>query len=322
MTTDEAYFHYTRGLKNALFQSVKIARITTLDEAQSYVLDLEEALEPRTFSPMVINRSGQSMPNQKPNVPIGNKESGPEPMDLGVIKRLTPEERQRCFREGRCLRCRAKGHLKAQCPRFPAQMSQMENIQVPPGVPDRDRDQETDGGDHTQVISSEVVMVPPKGYYLQLFLRSSVAKLGIVLSAGTIDPDYRGEIKFVLTNISRNPVKFTAGTYLVQAVLLSVGLPLLQSVHLKELDQTTRQNQGFGSSDLTPKFLSKHHGTSEHLPLKISNRFESLNPNESCETLETTTDEITKETQEPSDSCESNVTQDSFETFDSFDSMD
>ncbi|KAJ1649994.1 hypothetical protein IWQ61_009083 [Dispira simplex] len=147
MTADEAYFHYTRGLKNAMFLSVKIARITTLDEARIYVLDLEEALDPRTFTSAIINRTNPSILTPKSSVPTGNSETKSELMDLGVIKRLTPEERQSCFREGRCLRCRAKGHLKAQCPRFSAQTSQVEIVQVPPGVPDRDRDQETDYGD-------------------------------------------------------------------------------------------------------------------------------------------------------------------------------
>ncbi len=38
-----------------------------------------------------------------------------EPMQLGRT-RLTPEERQRCFKEGRCLYCGKIGHLLASCP--------------------------------------------------------------------------------------------------------------------------------------------------------------------------------------------------------------
>ena len=30
-------------------------------------------------------------------------------------KKLTPEERDKCFKEGRCLRCRQKGHMAASC---------------------------------------------------------------------------------------------------------------------------------------------------------------------------------------------------------------
>ena len=39
-------------------------------------------------------------------------------MDVDVNKRpkkLTPEERDKCFKEGRCLRCREKGHMAASC---------------------------------------------------------------------------------------------------------------------------------------------------------------------------------------------------------------
>ena len=31
------------------------------------------------------------------------------------LKKLTPEERDKCFKEGRCLRCRKKGHMAASC---------------------------------------------------------------------------------------------------------------------------------------------------------------------------------------------------------------
>ncbi|KAJ1656931.1 hypothetical protein IWQ61_003575 [Dispira simplex] len=67
MTVDEAYFHDTCGLNNALFQSVKIARITNLDKAQSYVLDLEEALQPCTFTSLFENKVNQPMTSWKSN---------------------------------------------------------------------------------------------------------------------------------------------------------------------------------------------------------------------------------------------------------------
>ncbi|KAJ1648138.1 hypothetical protein IWQ61_010023, partial [Dispira simplex] len=82
MTVDEAYFHYTRGLNIALFQSIKIARITTLDEAQSYVLDLEEALQPCTFTSLFDNQVNQPMTSWKSN-PMTEKsnENHFEPMN-------------------------------------------------------------------------------------------------------------------------------------------------------------------------------------------------------------------------------------------------
>jgi len=44
---------------------------------------------------------------------------GLAPMDLSTIKvsKLTPEARQRCMREGLCLRCREKSHLAKDCPK-------------------------------------------------------------------------------------------------------------------------------------------------------------------------------------------------------------
>jgi len=46
-------------------------------------------------------------------------DSGVAPMNLSTIKvsKLTPEERQRCMREGLCLRFREKGHVAKDCPK-------------------------------------------------------------------------------------------------------------------------------------------------------------------------------------------------------------
>ena len=48
--------------------------------------------------------------------------SGPTPMELGSVEKipkLTDQERDRCKREGLCLACREKGHVAADCTRFP-----------------------------------------------------------------------------------------------------------------------------------------------------------------------------------------------------------
>ena len=45
----------------------------------------------------------------------------PTPMDIGsvnIIRKLSPAERERMLKEGRCLRCREKGHYARNCPRF------------------------------------------------------------------------------------------------------------------------------------------------------------------------------------------------------------
>ena len=49
----------------------------------------------------------------------GGGEGGAEPMDIGNIqlKKLKPAEREQCMKEGRCPRCREKGHLARDCPK-------------------------------------------------------------------------------------------------------------------------------------------------------------------------------------------------------------
>ena len=48
----------------------------------------------------------------------GTEANAPEPMDIGNIKlkKLTPVEREQCRKEGRCFRCRHKGHNAINCP--------------------------------------------------------------------------------------------------------------------------------------------------------------------------------------------------------------
>lgn len=88
----------------------------------------------------------------------------------------------------------------------------------------------------------------PQGYEGQIRIRSSMAKEGLILvnGVGTIDSDYRGEIKLLLSNIGNAPVDIDVGTRVAQIVFAPV-----MNVEFKEVDslsETDRGSGGFGST--------------------------------------------------------------------------
>ena len=80
----------------------------------------------------------------------------------------------------------------------------------------------------------------------QIRPRSSVSAKGINTPIGTIDLDYRGEVKVCLQNITPKVVDFNKGDKIAQMVFLTYDTPIVQ---LKtELTTTERGEGGFGST--------------------------------------------------------------------------
>ncbi len=100
--------------------------------------------------------------------------------------------------------------------------------------------------DRAAVPTGIAVQIPP-GFEGQVRPRSGLAiklGLGIVNSPGTIDADYRGEIKVILINLSREKIEIEPGMRIAQLVFSPVCLPEL--VPADNLDETLRQSGGFG----------------------------------------------------------------------------
>lgn len=77
--------------------------------------------------------------------------------------------------------------------------------------------------------------------------RSSTSKLLLDLLCRTIDPDFRGNIRTVVTNLGKEPVTVRRGEYLFQLILLPRVYAKLQSVaSVEALTSTERGAQGFG----------------------------------------------------------------------------
>ena len=70
--------------------------------------------------------------------------------------------------------------------------------------------------------------------------------LALVNSPGTIDSDYRGEIKVLMINLGQDSVGITRGQRIAQLVI--AACPRVQLVEVAALDPTGRGSGGFGST--------------------------------------------------------------------------
>ena len=89
----------------------------------------------------------------------------------------------------------------------------------------------------------------PEGYEMQIRPRSGLAaKHGITVlnSPGTIDADYRGEIKVILVNLSNSPFTIEPGERIAQMIVARYEQVEWQAV--ESLSETERGAGGFGST--------------------------------------------------------------------------
>ncbi len=94
-----------------------------------------------------------------------------------------------------------------------------------------------------------LVMELPEGIECQVRPRSGLAaRCGITLpnSPGTIDPDYRGELKILLQNLGRRPVEIRRGDRIAQLVFNRFVAPAVEET--TEVSDTERGRRGFGST--------------------------------------------------------------------------
>ena len=87
----------------------------------------------------------------------------------------------------------------------------------------------------------------PEGFEVQIRPRSGLAAkhgIGVINSPGTIDADYRGEVKVALINLGHAPYTIRRGDRIAQMVVNRVYQAQLQIV--EDLDETDRDTGGFG----------------------------------------------------------------------------
>jgi dUTP pyrophosphatase len=104
------------------------------------------------------------------------------------------------------------------------------------------------------LIPSGLAIALPEGYEAQIRPRSGLAfKQGLTVAnaPGTIDADYRGEVKALLINLGSEPVTITRGMRMAQMVIAPFTQATWQAV--ESLDDTQRGAGGFGSTGVHTK---------------------------------------------------------------------
>jgi len=92
-------------------------------------------------------------------------------------------------------------------------------------------------------------MAVPLGYEIQIRPRSGLAlknKIMVLNSPGTVDCNYRGEVKVILYNEGKEPFKIEVGDRIAQMVVNKIELcePIIKG----SLSETVRGEGGFGST--------------------------------------------------------------------------
>ena len=101
----------------------------------------------------------------------------------------------------------------------------------------------------TSIIPTGISVSLPKNFEIQIRPRSGLAaknQISVINTPGTIDADYRGEIKVILINLGSKAFIVEKGARVAQMVLCPVIKAKLKEVD--NLEQTIRGSGGFGST--------------------------------------------------------------------------
>jgi len=111
------------------------------------------------------------------------------------------------------------------------------------------------------IFPGETVLVPtgfiielPKGHEAQIRPRSGLAvkhNIGILNSPGTIDSDYRGEVKIILTNFGKSQYVIRRGDRIAQMIVAKYER--VQWQEASSLAESARGEGGFGHTGITSK---------------------------------------------------------------------
>ncbi len=99
------------------------------------------------------------------------------------------------------------------------------------------------------VCQTGIAMKIPDGYVGLIWDKSGIAsKGGVKTMGGVIDSGYRGEVRVVLQNLSKEDYNIKEGDKIAQMLIQKVESPQIEEV--EELDDTERGEGGFGSTGM------------------------------------------------------------------------
>ena len=107
---------------------------------------------------------------------------------------------------------------------------------------------EIEPGDST-IIPTGISVSIPKNFEIQIRPRSGLAaknQISVLNTPGTIDADYRGEIKVILINLGKKKFILEKGSRIAQMVICPIAKAKIREV--ENLEKTDRGSGGFGST--------------------------------------------------------------------------
>jgi dUTP pyrophosphatase len=97
-------------------------------------------------------------------------------------------------------------------------------------------------------VPTGIKVAIPQGYVGLIWDKSGLSLEGVHRLAGVVDAGYRGEVQVVMVNLSREPFIIKKGMKIAQMLVQPVEE--VKVVEAEELDETTRGENGFGSTGL------------------------------------------------------------------------
>ena len=101
-----------------------------------------------------------------------------------------------------------------------------------------------------KIVGTGMFFEIPEGYEVQIRSRSGLAQTGLTVlnQPGTLDSDYRGEVKVILYNYRTKPFTIYKGNRIAQAIMCPIVRACFEQVN--ELGITARGDKGLGSTGL------------------------------------------------------------------------
>ena len=99
------------------------------------------------------------------------------------------------------------------------------------------------------IVPTGIAVAIPKNYEIQIRPRSGLAAnkgISVLNTPGTVDSDYRGEIKIILINLGKRPFDIKSGDRIAQIIVCPISKAKFKEV--RQLPKTTRGKGRFGST--------------------------------------------------------------------------
>ena len=100
----------------------------------------------------------------------------------------------------------------------------------------------------TRSVETDLEFSFSKKYNARIYPRSRLSLIPIHIGGGTIDSDYRGNVRGIMTNSSEKRIEFETGDSIAQIDFVNKEDVEFEEVSFNEFNKTSRGNREFGST--------------------------------------------------------------------------